>query len=88
MQLPPSLSFDASVVAPFLDAVRKVYKGPVCEPRHATWFSSAVACCWMVTESHESRPIPTGPGSNGPCGLAARRIFSAARITAQVLVTI
>jgi uncharacterized protein YecE (DUF72 family) len=44
VQLPPSLSFDASVVTPFLDAVRKVYNGPmVCEPRHATWFSSAVA---------------------------------------------
>ena len=44
MQLPPSLSFDASVVTSFLDVVRKVYNGPmVCEPRHATWFSSAVA---------------------------------------------
>ena len=44
VQLPPSLSFDASVVTPFLDVVRKVYNGPmVCEPRHATWFSPAVA---------------------------------------------
>jgi uncharacterized protein YecE (DUF72 family) len=44
VQLPPSLSFDASVVIPFLDLVRKVYNGPiVCEPRHATWFSAEVA---------------------------------------------
>jgi uncharacterized protein YecE (DUF72 family) len=44
VQLPPSLSFDASVVSRFLDVVRKVYPGPmVCEPRHATWFSPAVA---------------------------------------------
>ena len=44
VQLPPSLSFDASVVTPFLDVVRKLYNGPmVCEPRHATWFSPAVA---------------------------------------------
>ena len=44
VQLPPSLSFDASVVTPFLDVVRNVYNGPmVCEPRHATWFSAAVA---------------------------------------------
>jgi uncharacterized protein YecE (DUF72 family) len=44
VQLPPSLSFDASVVTPFLDLVRKRYNGPiVCEPRHPTWFSSAVA---------------------------------------------
>ena len=44
VQLPPSLSFDASVVTPFLEVVRKVYNGPmVCEPRHATWFAPAVA---------------------------------------------
>ena len=44
VQLPPSLSFDASVVTPFLDVVRQVYNGPlVCEPRHATWFTAAVA---------------------------------------------
>ena len=44
VQLPPSLLFDASVVTPFLDVVREVYNGPmVCEPRHATWFSSTVA---------------------------------------------
>ena len=42
MQLPPSLSFDGSVVTAFLDVVRKVYDGPiVCEPRHMTWFSPA-----------------------------------------------
>jgi uncharacterized protein YecE (DUF72 family) len=44
MQLPPSLSFDSSVVTRFLEVVRKVYEGPmVCEPRHTTWFSPAVA---------------------------------------------
>ena len=44
VQLPPSLSFEASVVTRFLDVVRRVYKGTVvCEPRHATWFSPAVA---------------------------------------------
>ena len=43
VQLPPSLSFDGSVVTPFLDVVRRVYDGPiVCEPRHATWFSPVV----------------------------------------------
>ena len=44
VQLPPSLAFDATVVTPFLDLVRQAYDGPVvCEPRHATWFSSAAA---------------------------------------------
>ena len=44
VQLPPSLPFDASVMTRFLHVVRKVYEGPmVCEPRHPTWFSPAVA---------------------------------------------
>jgi uncharacterized protein YecE (DUF72 family) len=44
VQLPPSLSFDAAVVTPFLDVMRQLYNGPVVwEPRHATWFSPAVA---------------------------------------------
>ena len=43
-QLPPSLSFDGSVVTSFLAMVRGVYDGPIaCEPRHATWFSPLVA---------------------------------------------
>ncbi len=51
VQLPPSLSFNASVVTRFLDMVRKVYKGPmVCD---ATWFSPAVASRCAVMESHE-----------------------------------
>lgn len=44
VQLPPSLSFEASVVGRFFDLVRSRYQGPmVCEPRHATWFSPRVA---------------------------------------------
>jgi uncharacterized protein YecE (DUF72 family) len=43
LQLPPSLSFDGSVVTRFLKMVRRMYDGPiVCEPRHATWFSPVV----------------------------------------------
>ena len=43
LQLPPSLSFDGSVVTAFLEVARRVYDGPiVCEPRHATWFSPFV----------------------------------------------
>ena len=44
VQLPPSLSFDAARVIPFLDVLRTVYDGDVvCEPRHATWFAPLVA---------------------------------------------
>ena len=43
VQLPPSLSFNTSVVTRFLDLVRSVYDGPMAfEPRHATWFSPVV----------------------------------------------
>jgi len=43
VQLPPSLSFEATIVAPFFDLVRALYDGlVVCEPRHATWFSPSV----------------------------------------------
>jgi uncharacterized protein YecE (DUF72 family) len=44
LQLPPSLSFDGSVLTAFLNMVRTVYDGPfVCEPRHTTWFASHVS---------------------------------------------
>ena len=43
VQLPPSLSFDAARVIPFLDVVRTVYDGAVVwEPRHPTWFTPPV----------------------------------------------
>src|SRR6478735_10085996 len=43
VQLPPSFSFDATIVTSFFDLLRGLYDGPVvCEPRHATWFSPPV----------------------------------------------
>lgn len=39
VQLPPSLAFEASVVARFFSALRKRTSVPLaCEPRHASWF--------------------------------------------------
>jgi uncharacterized protein YecE (DUF72 family) len=70
VQLPPSLSFDPSVVTPFLDVVRTVYDGPVvCEPRHATWFSPAVAS--MLDRYRISRVAanpPPAPEATAPAG--------------------
>jgi uncharacterized protein YecE (DUF72 family) len=70
VQLPPSLSFDPSVLIPFLDLVRKVYNGPmVCEPRHATWFSPAAATLLdrygISRVAADPPPVPaaTVPGS-------------------------
>jgi uncharacterized protein YecE (DUF72 family) len=40
VQLPPSLAFDASVAARFLEALRAAWHGDaVLEPRHSSWFS-------------------------------------------------
>ena len=90
VQLPPSLSFDGSVVTAFLDMVRKVYDGPiVCEPRHATWFSPAVASLLdRYGISRVAADPPPVPGDDQPGGLAARGVFPAARVAADLLVTI
>ena len=90
LQLPPSLSFDGSVVTAFLEVVRRVYDGPlVCEPRHATWFSPLVTS--LLERYRISRvaadppPVPDAAHSGR---LGARRVFPAARLTADVLVAI
>ena len=42
IQLPPSLAFDAGIVGPCLEDLRRCTNGPVvCEPRHASWFEPA-----------------------------------------------
>lgn len=41
MQFPPKLAFDASRAAPFFRRARELFDGElVCEPRHASWFST------------------------------------------------
>ena len=84
MQLPPSLSFDASVVTPFLEVVRNVYEGPlVCEPRHATWFSPQVA---FVLEGYgisrvaaDPPPVPAAAVPAGWPGVAYFRLHGSPR---------
>ena len=77
VQLPPSLSFDSSVVKRFLDVVRTVYAGPVvCEPRHATWFSGAVAS--LLDEYEVSRVAADPPPvseATAPAGLRRLAYF-------------
>jgi uncharacterized protein YecE (DUF72 family) len=70
LQLPPSLSFDGSVVTRFLNMVRRVYAGPiVCEPRHATWFSPlAGALLERYRISRVAADPPPVPGSATPAG--------------------
>ena len=70
VQLPPSLSFDPFVVTSFLDVVRKVYHGPmVCEPRHATWFSTAATSLLDRYEvSRVAADPPPVPAATVPAG--------------------
>ena len=84
VQLPPSLAFDASVVAPFLDVVRQEYEGAVvCEPRHATWFSPQVAS--LFDEYRISRvvadpaPVPVAAEPAGWPGVAYFRLHGSPR---------
>jgi uncharacterized protein YecE (DUF72 family) len=70
VQLPPSLAFDQRVVARFFDLVRSRYDGSLlCEPRHETWFSSAVDA--LLHRYHVARVAadpPPAPGAELPGG--------------------
>jgi uncharacterized protein YecE (DUF72 family) len=44
IQLPPSLAFDTRLAETFFTMLRDLHPGPIaCEPRHASWFTPAVA---------------------------------------------
>jgi uncharacterized protein YecE (DUF72 family) len=84
VQLPPSLSFDASVVTSFLDVVRQVYSGPmVCEPRHPTWFSSAVTSLlerYGISQvAADPPPVPAAAAPAGWPRLAYFRLHGSPR---------
>ena len=77
LQLPPSLSFDASAVTAFLDVVRAVYDGPlVCEPRHATWFSPSVtSLLGRYRIARVAADPPPVPDATTPAGWARVAYF-------------
>jgi uncharacterized protein YecE (DUF72 family) len=84
VQLPPSLSFDASAATRFFRVVRRVYTGPmVCEPRHATWFSAAATS--LMTRHEISRvaadppPVPAAATPAGWPQLAYFRLHGSPR---------
>jgi hypothetical protein len=58
------------VVTAFLEMVRDIYSGPlVCEPRHATWFTPAVASLLDDYEvSRVAADPPPAPGAGVPAG--------------------
>jgi len=85
VQLPPSFSFDVSVVRAFLDLLRKDYAGlVVCEPRHPTWFSAEVNS--LLQEYRISRVaadpsrVPEAAEPAGWLGLAYFRLHGSPRM--------
>ena len=85
VQLPPSLSFDASVAISFFDLMRAVYDGAlVCEPRHPTWFSLEVAA--LLTHYRTSLvaadppPVPEALFPGGWSGVAYFRLHGSPRV--------
>ena len=70
MQLPPSFAFDARVAGRFLTLLRAAYAGPVvCEPRHATWFTTGAER--LLLQHHVARVAadpPPVPGADEPGG--------------------
>ncbi len=70
VQLPPSLEFDRRVASRFFETLRDRYSGQVvCEPRHATWFSSyadALLVAYRVGRV-AADPAPA-PGAEMPGG--------------------
>jgi uncharacterized protein YecE (DUF72 family) len=59
VQLPPSLAFDADVVDTFFTTLRDATTTPVvCEPRHATWFTSQAD---MLLKHHRIARVAADP---------------------------
>jgi uncharacterized protein YecE (DUF72 family) len=70
VQLPPSFEFNARAAAAFFEMARERYDGPlVCEPRHATWFTSkANALLIRYRVGRVAADPPTAEGSTVPGG--------------------
>lgn len=84
VQLPPSLSFEASVAQRFFDLIRHNYLGPlVCEPRHATWFSPRVASLLhgydVARVAADPPPVPEAAVPGGWPRLAYFRLHGSPR---------
>ncbi len=84
VQLPPSLSFDARVVARFFAVVRQLYDGMVvCEPRHSTWFSGRAAELLqrfrIALVAADPPPAPAADKPGGWPGIAYFRLHGSPR---------
>jgi uncharacterized protein YecE (DUF72 family) len=79
VQLPPSLRFDAAIVAAFFAALRTCFSGSVvCEPRHASWFTSeaeqVLISAQVACVAADPAPVPKAAQPGGWPGLVYYRL--------------
>lgn len=84
VQLPPSFDFDRRVVGRFLAALRSSDASPiVCEPRHASWFSSEADALLrdhaVARVAADPPPVAGGDRPGGWQGLLYYRLHGAPR---------
>jgi uncharacterized protein YecE (DUF72 family) len=91
LQLPPSMAFDAGVVAPFLAALQHAFAAAglpqvpvVCEPRHVSWFAPPAEACLadnrVARVAADPAIVPAAALPGGWPGLAYWRWHGSPRI--------
>lgn len=84
LQLPPSLAFETSSAA-FLADLKRAYEGNVvCEPRHATWFTSDVNALFnelsIARVAADPAPVRGAEEPGGWRGLTYHRLHGSPKI--------
>jgi uncharacterized protein YecE (DUF72 family) len=84
VQLPPSLHFDATIVARFFELVRGLYRDAiVCEPRHATWFTPAAESLLktfaVARVGADPPPVPSADKPGAASGITYFRLHGSPR---------
>jgi uncharacterized protein YecE (DUF72 family) len=79
VQLPPSLRFDADIVEAFFTLLRARFSGSVvCEPRHASWFTSeaeqVLVSAQVARAAADPAPVPAAAQPGGWTGLVYERL--------------
>ncbi|MCB8821247.1 DUF72 domain-containing protein [Microvirga rosea] len=85
LQLPPSLTFDPEIASKFLKTLRKhALVSIICEPRHASWFTSDVDRLLddlqIARVAADPPPIPAAGKPGGWTGLHYYRLHGSPRI--------
>jgi uncharacterized protein YecE (DUF72 family) len=88
VQLPPSLRFDAAIVAAFFTTLRARFRGSVvCEPRHASWFTreaeQVLVSMQVARVAADPAPVPEAAQPGGWTGLIYYRLHGSPEMYAS-----